>query len=199
MARYGGPMASSRTALSQLVSPDRRLAWSLTAVARRREWERARVLRSWQAAQRAQQRTARRSARAAPRSAVLGATFLAMAVPAGGSTREVCAGLGAFFGTRAVVALASLRSARQRAGGPPVPAAINPLLGDLEEGVAAFEQLLAAAAELASANVGGAAATDGVGPATQRLREATDSLAGLAHGLRTVAAAETTAGLRPGN
>jgi len=294
MARYGGLMASSRTALSQLVSPDRRLAWSLTAAARRREWERARVLRSWQAAQRAQQRTARRSARAAPRSAVLGATFLAMAVPAGGSTREVCAGLGAFFGTRAVVALASLRSARQRAGGPPVPAlppplplpppvqsaafpavrrldaagvalrrllltaraggatvattadaamasaaaaeralhaqasqlatvestaatvvdpraratvqaAINPLLGDLEEGVAAFEQLLAAAAELASASVGGAAATDGVGPATQRLREATDSLAGLAHGLRTVAglgtvaAAETTAGHRLGN
>src|SRR5450759_5260171 len=120
-------MASSRTALSQLVSPDRRLAWSLTAAARRREWERARVLRSWQAAQRAQQRTARRSARAAPRSAVLGATFLAMAVPAGGSTREVCAGLGAFFGTRAVVALASLRSARQRAGGPPVPALPPPL------------------------------------------------------------------------
>src|SRR5450756_745582 len=124
---YGGLMAPSRTALSQLVSPDRRLAWSLTAAARRREWERARVLRSWQAAQRAQQRTARRSARAAPRSAVLGATFLAMAVPAGGSTREVCAGLGAFFGTRAVVALASLRSARQRAGGPPVPALPPPL------------------------------------------------------------------------
>src|SRR5664280_974136 len=105
MARYGGPMASSRTALSQLVSPDRRLAWSLTAAARRREWERARVLRSW----------------------------------------------------------------------------------------------------LAAASVGGAAATDGVGPATQRLREATDSLAGLAHGLRTVAglgtvaAAETTAGHRLGN
>src|SRR5674536_213433 len=114
MARYGGLMASSRTALSQLVSPDRRLAWSLTAAARRREWERARVLRSWQAAQRAQQRTARRSARAAPRSAVLGATFLAMAVPAGGSTRAVCA-------------LASLRSARQRAGGPPVPALPPPL------------------------------------------------------------------------
>src|SRR5664280_2406689 len=256
MARYGGPMASSRTALSQLVSPDRRLAWSLTAAARRREWERARVLRSWQAAQRAQQRTARRSARAAPRSAVLGATFLAMAVPAGGSTREVCAGLGAFFGTRAVVALASLRSARQRAGGPPVPAlppplplpppvqsaafpavrrldaagvalrrllltaraggatvattadaamasaaaaeralhaqasqlatvestaatvvdpraratvqaAINPLLGDLEEGVAAFEQLLAAAAELASASVVGAAAGEVLRRATR--------------------------------
>ena len=86
-----------------------------------------------------------------------------------------------------------------------VQAAINPLLGDLEEGVAAFEQLLAAAAELASASVGGAAATDGVGPATQRLCEATDSLAGLAHGLRTVAglgtvaAAETTAGHRLGN
>src|SRR5664280_2597317 len=75
MARYGGLMASSRTALSQLVSPDRRLAWSLTAAAR----------------------------------------------------REVCAGLGAFFGTRAVVALASLRSARQRAGGPPVPALPPPL------------------------------------------------------------------------
>jgi hypothetical protein len=95
--------------------------------------------------------------------------------------------------------VATLESARaaviDAAARAALDAAIRPLLTALDDGIVAYERLVVAAADLAATAVG---SVEGVGPAgggrpTDRLQEAADSLTGLAHGLRTVAAVQVPA------
>lgn len=95
--------------------------------------------------------------------------------------------------------VAGLEAARDGVGDPvaltALDATIHRLLALLEEGLAGYERLVAAAADLAAA---AAAGPGSVGLAAARVQEATDALTGLAHGLRVVTEVERSTGAGAG-